>query len=153
MSLNMAVVATIQLTPKVIGTIQQFIIQVRDPRTDRFPGHTEPSALVAGSLIRVGSRQKLRKQLSLAELGINPKLLGSIKTNIIARIKMNQNSWKKIASTIQDGSISRTDGNSFMILVTLTSQTCHQEQFSRLLRIGTIFFYITGSLWNPLKSH
>ena len=102
MSLNMAVVATIQLTPKMIGTIQQFIIQVRDPRTDRYPGNTEPSVLVPGSLIRVGSRQKLRKRLSLAELGINPKRLGSIKINIIAHIKMNQNSCRKTASTIQD---------------------------------------------------
>ena len=102
MSLNMAVVATIQLTPKVIGIIRQFIIQVRDPRTDRYPGNTEPSVLVPGSLIRVGSRQKLRKRLSLAELGINPKLLGSIKTNITAHIKMNQNSCRKMVLTIQD---------------------------------------------------
>ena len=108
MSLNMAVVATIQLTPKVIGIIRQFIIQVRDPRSDRSPGRTEPPVLVPGSLIRVGSRQKLRKRLSLAELGINPKRLGSIKINIIAHIKMNQSSCKKTASTIQDlGSLLR----------------------------------------------
>ena len=77
MSSNMAVIAIIQPTLKVIGSTERFTIQV-------------------------GSQQRLRKRWLLVELGTNQKPPGLMKISIIALIKMKPNLCKKMPSIFQD---------------------------------------------------